>query len=785
VPAALVFEQTIEDALERGFITEFDLGAGRRVGAEIFAKIAEMASSTGAIITVMDVKKAFNNLRRADIKAAVADFNNPLFTAFVHFLFERDPTIVFTDRTKNDVFICILKTGILQGNPLSVFLFALTIAYILRPLRHKFAANKTIITAFVDDMKLVSNADQVERYPEMLEEFFKTFREHGLDFDFQEGAKTSVFSQAALPIHIRTKLSEIGIKCQTDGIAPCKCPFGSPAFMSKCVSKSTTKLEQRFLALKMLWPAMLKHDANRKRPLLRSHEQFLNLVRLSFLSMPVYTLRALNPSSCEPYALAATSWANELIDLVFPRVNHIPTSSMAAGFPTLDMSTLSRDIMQLPLSRGGLSLRLPKSVSTIAYVASCVDCNDSLALAAAALKIPFKLHNFGEYNKACTWLISNIPTITGSTLIEAIQSVDIKSTQTAQQLFTSLLNQHEIKRIASALAPIPAYHFAFVARTDKAQEHSSWPFNPKVRANFSLAPLHDSEFSRGIQLATLRPTFSQTGWCNSCNEPIDVVGLHLLKCPLANYTGIHESAKLALAARLRSLLSKQMADISVLTEKNVKSFAELTNPAQPEGIVRRADIVLLLPGRTQQDVLITDLVSVFVKTPHRTDGFYYDLNRAEAEKRSQYRKYAIPAHHFFPLAFGRTNILSRESMRFCDTVGTYFPKSLRVAEVLRATFSRAIVNGVSASLNSSVRRLQLAEANQVAFSMIPPFPDPSRLLPQHSLRQLAKIHAPLSKLPMHALGARFVEALTRPSSQEETDESASAQRLDCRVGSFS
>jgi hypothetical protein len=157
---------------------------------------------------------------------------------------------------------------------------------------------------------------------------------------------------------------------------------------------------------------------------------------------------------------------------------------------------------------------------------------------------------------------------------------------------------------------------------------------------------------------------------------------------------------------------------------------------------------------------------VFVKTPHRTDGFYHDLNRAESEKRSQYRKYAIPAHHFFPLAFGRTNILSRESMRFCDTVGTYFPKSLRVAEILRATFSRAIVNGVSSSLNSSVRRLLLAEANQVAFSMIPPFTDPSRLLSQHSLRQLAKIHGPLSKLHMHALGARFVEALTRPPSNE-------------------
>ncbi len=782
IPAALVFEQTIEDAIERGFITHFDLGAGKKAGAEIFAKIAEMASSAGAIITVMDVKKAFNNLRRKDIKAAVADFGNPLLTAFVHYMFERDPVIVFTDRTSNEIFTCTLKTGILQGNPLSVFIFALTIAYILRPLREKFAASNTIIPAFVDDMLFISNGKRSEQYPDMLSKFFATFKRHGLEFDFADDAKTSVFTTSPLPSHVQAKLQAIGIKCQSEGIAPCKCPFGTAAYMKKFVDRATTKLQNRFQAFKMLWPAMLHLDADRRRPLLRTHEQFLNLVRLSFLSMPVYTLRALNPSHCEPYSMAATNMANELIDLVFPLINHIPPSSMAAAFPPLDMLTLSRDIMQLPLSRGGLSLRLPRSVSTIAYVSSCIDCSESLLCAAAALNLAFKLNNFGEYAKAATWMTKNIPTITGATFIEAIDSHGLKSVQTPQQLFTSLLNDHEIQRIATALAPVPAYYFAFTARTDKKQDHSSWPFNPKVRYNFSLAPLHDSEFSRGIQLATLRPTFSNNGWCSSCNEPLDSVGLHLLKCPLTNYNGIHDSVKLALASRLRSLMSAQMAAISVLVEKPVSLFAGLSDPSKPEGVVRRADITVLLPGRTQQDIFITDVVSVFVRTPNGTDGFYTDLNRAEAEKKSIYRKYAIPAHHFFPLAFGRTNILSRESTRFCDTVSNYFPKTLRVADSLRATFSRAIVNGVSASLNSAVRRLQLADANQVAFSMIPPVPDPARQL-SYSLRQLSKIHAPLSKLPLHALGARLVETITRPSSQETLSDSS--QRSLCGGGSFS
>jgi hypothetical protein len=611
-------------------------------------------------------------------------------------------------------------------------------------------------------MKFISNRDQVEQYPSMLSDFFSTLQRHGLEFDFANEAKTSVFSLSPLPSQTLTQLSQLGIRFQMDGIAPCKCPCGTVEFVTKFVSKATSKLRARFDSFKMLWPAMLDIDANRKRPLLRTHEQFLNLVRLSFLSMPTYTLRALNPSICEPYSMAATNWANELIDLVFPRITHLPASSMSPPPPKLDMLSLSRDIMQLPLSRGGLSLRLAHSIFRIAYAASCIDCNDSLTLAANALKVPFNLNLFGEYNSATTWLTVHIPTITPGAFVEALECVDLRSTQTSQQLLTGLLNDFEIARIARTLICYPAYYFAFKARTDKAQDHCSWPFNPKIRANFSLAPLHDSEFSRGIQLATLRPTFSQAGWCDSCQEPIDVTGLHLLKCPLTNYTGIHDSVKLALASRARSFMSAQLAAVSILTEKNVNLFYPLVDPSRPEGVAKRADIVFLLPGQTQQDILITDVVSAFVKTPNGTDGFYSDLKSAESSKKSEYRKYAIPQPLFFPLAFGRTNILSRESIRFCNTLGNYFPKTLRVADRLRATFSRAIVNGVAASLNASVRRLQLAIANQVAFSMIPPVPDPSNQS-SITLRRLSKIHAPLTASSMHALGARLIETITRPS----------------------
>ncbi len=129
ISASLVFEIVLPPALQQKFLTDFDFGAGRRNGAEIFGRLATLFSQNGAIIAVFDIIKAFNNLRRLDIKNAVAAFNHPLLTAFVH-LFSRDSKVSFACPLSGRTFGVWLKTGIHQGNPLSVFIFCLTIAFI-------------------------------------------------------------------------------------------------------------------------------------------------------------------------------------------------------------------------------------------------------------------------------------------------------------------------------------------------------------------------------------------------------------------------------------------------------------------------------------------------------------------------------------------------------------------------------------------------------------------------------------------------------------------------------
>ena len=243
------------------------------------------------------------------------------------------------------------------------------------------------------------------------------------------------------------------------------------------------------------------------------------------------------------------------------------------------------------------------------------------------------------------------------------------------------------------------------------------------------------------------------------------IALHLLKCPLTHFTAMHDTVKMALISRLRSLMPAQLAAVSVLAEKPVKNFYELKDPLHPEGIVRRADVILLLSGTTQQDVFIVDVVSVCCRTPNGRDGFYFDLNRAEAAKRYDYSKYAIPAHHFFPLAFGRTNILARDTLRFCEVVGCYFPKALRVEDKLKATLSRAIASGVAATFNKVLRRIQLAEANRLAFSLIPPVPEYLLQRSKSSSKQPVPLHAPLSRIPTASLDAWFSSIIAAPLSR--------------------
>jgi hypothetical protein len=125
----------------------------------------------------------------------------------------------------------------------------------------------SLVASFVDDFLFTIRNGNIDAFPAVLEKFLKLFRSHGLRFDLSEVAKSSVYSEAPLPSHIVAGIQRLDMRCQNDGIKPCKIPYGSVSFCQAFADKALIKLQGRFALFKDLFPALIKLDRGRKRPL--------------------------------------------------------------------------------------------------------------------------------------------------------------------------------------------------------------------------------------------------------------------------------------------------------------------------------------------------------------------------------------------------------------------------------------------------------------------------------------------------------------------------------------
>jgi ribonuclease HI len=717
IASALVFQEVIHQASTLGFLSCWELGCGIKSGAEIFGRIGAVTAHHGMVVAVFDVEKAFNNIRRSDIKNAVEALNHPLLSAFTSFLFASNPTVHFKDASRSASFT--LWQGILQGNPLSTFLFSLTICWILKPFRAKYPLSLT--PSFVDDLQLIGIPSP--EYAPMLKDFMLLFHSHGLRFDLSDGAKSSAFSVSPLPAPLLLSIAELNVKTQTTGIAPCKIPFGTPSFMSSHIAKQQEKLLLRARAFRALWPALLNLKPSLKSSRIGIYEGFLNLLRLSFISMSTYTLRTVPPLFCAPYADLASSLARELIDLVFPPSLNLIGNRLPFGpiLPFPSMMNISIDIMQLPLSLGGLSLRLPREILFIAYAASCGECIPYLNATAARLRFSFSSSSLPGLSAARTAVSAQLDGFLIRRPLDTISFERAEGSDPAplQETLTTLLNHATITRISVALSGHSAYAFAFLARVDKQQDHCSWPFNPVARRNLNLSSLSDDDFSRAIQLATLRPITSPR-MCD-CGAIIDPVGLHFLYCKFVHFGYLHDCVKTAIVSTVKSFQPLDLALLSVSMEKKVSNFYPLRNLLLPEGPQIKADIVVSAIANAQQDCIIADVSSVLARSSGAASSSdFHALMRARSrDKRAKYRKYDIPPHLFHPITVGRSNVLSTDALFFCTFMSKFFPAIPKAFDRLRASISRAVTVGAARTVNTAIRRSQLAAFQGISFSSVP------------------------------------------------------------------
>jgi hypothetical protein len=296
------------------------------------------------------------------------------------------------------------------------------------------------------------------------------------------------------------------------------------------------------------------------------------------------------------------------------------------------------------------------------------------------------------------------------------RSSELSDPAPLQEGLTALLNHAKISHIAKALERVPMYSHAFLARVDKDQDHCSWPFNPMARRNLRMAALSDEDFSRAIQIATLRP-ITLPRMCE-CKAVIDPVGLHLLHCQHVHFGHLHDCIKTALVATCKSFQPLDLASVSVLMEKPVARFYPLKHPLLPEGPLILADIVVSVADTVQQVCVIADVSSVLSRGPSISLDFHAALRARSQAKRLKYSKYDIPSHLFHPVTVGRTNVISRDALLFCDFIGKHFPTIPKAADLLRAAISRAICVGAARTLSTAIRRSQLAAINAVPCSKV-------------------------------------------------------------------
>jgi hypothetical protein len=468
------------------------------------------------------------------------------------------------------------------------------------------------------------------------------------------------------------------------------------------------------------------------------------------------------PSACVAYRRCSSEWATELIRNVFPPFIELPPSVIPNTLDYPDLESLWKLIIQIPLSLGGFSLRLPESVGDIAYAASCMDSLPMMRAAALKVGTQCAPHLIPDLSPTLLRIQKVLPALNASYWRQAEDPSSEARNEPLQHTLTALLNVADIKMIADRLTPWPMYHLAWLARTHKSQTHVSLPVNPKTRAFCGLGALSNSEFSRLLAMATFFPVVAPRT-CE-CGKPLDPAAFHLLHCHFVNFTFMHDRVKEAVAHRLRSFSASDLAPLVVQTEQPVRLHYPLRDPSAPEGPERVADLVVSLHDDLQQEPLICDITSCLARHQCLSASFNGTLNEAARLKVQKYHKYSIPSRRFYALPFGRTNVLSAEIRDFCSVVGGSFPIHFRAQQKLLATFSRSIYVGVTHTLNLAIRRMQLSLTARVPFSSVRPVPLLSPFAPVARSRPLPR-HPLTSALTEPLFHARIAAVFAGGSSE--------------------
>jgi hypothetical protein len=149
--------------------------------------------------------------------------------------------------------------------------------------------------------------------------------------------------------------------------------------------------------------------------------------------------------------------------------------------------------------------------------------------------------------------------------------------------------------------------------------------------------------------------------------------------------------------------------------------------------------------------------------PRANLSYQVALQERARFKRRKYASFLFPDNSFYPLPFGRTNVLAADIFAFCSFIGNFLPKHMRAEAKLRATFSRSISAGVAQMYNLAFRRLQLSAVQGLPLSA---FRYSSLLDPYafESSTRASRINPRWTSFSEASLTANLAAALLQPNS---------------------
>lgn len=200
---------------------------------------AALGSNSEAALLTAVFSNAFNSIKHSAIQAAIKA-HCPYLEPFSMFAYGQ-PSEIFLRGMAPGAHITS-TSGVKQGDPLSTFLFCLTLQDSLLATNHIHPAVQTV--AFADDVHLVAPVDQCPQA-------FRTLMDHcaplGLDPNHSKCRAFSFHSPSAL--HVAQQLQ---ISHATDRVMVCGAPIGSEEFVTTTVTNitdHTTSLINKLLDL--------------------------------------------------------------------------------------------------------------------------------------------------------------------------------------------------------------------------------------------------------------------------------------------------------------------------------------------------------------------------------------------------------------------------------------------------------------------------------------------------------------------------------------------------------